>query len=79
MPRYYLDIVIGAQRLADHDGYDLPDANAARNQAHQEIRALLNNRTVDMLDPKDCHLEVSDEAHRFLFKVNLAEAFGVKP
>jgi hypothetical protein len=31
-----------------------------------------------MLDPKDCHVEVNDEAHRFLFKVDISEGYGVK-
>jgi hypothetical protein len=79
MPRYYFDIVVGTERLADVDGNELPDVSAARTQAHQEIRALLSARTVAMLDPKDCHLEVSDAAHCLLFTVDLMEAFGPNP
>jgi len=78
MPRYYLDIVIGTRRIPDQDGYDWTNAEVARKRAIQEIRSLLSSRMVDMLEPKDCHIEVSDQAHRFLFKVDFAEAYGSK-
>jgi hypothetical protein len=78
MPRYYLDIVIGTRRIPCHDGYELPNPQAAHDQACREIRSLLSNQTAGMLDPKDCHVEVNDEAHRFLFKVDISEGYGVK-
>jgi hypothetical protein len=31
-----------------------------------------------MLETKDCHIEVSDQAHRFLFKVDFLEAYDPK-
>lgn len=79
MPRYFVDIVIGARRIPDQDGYELADPEAARDQAHREIRSLLSSPMVDMLEPKDCHVEVADEAHRFLFKVDLSDAYSAKP
>ncbi len=79
MARYYLDIVVGTRRIPDQDGYEWPDAEIARKQALEEIRSLLSNRMVGMLDAKDCHVEVSDQAHRFLFKVDLSEAYGSPP
>jgi hypothetical protein len=56
----------------------LSDGQAARNRAYEEIRSLLSNRMVDMLDRGDCHVEVNDQARRFLFKVDLSEAYGPK-
>ena len=79
MARYYLDIVVGTQRIPDQDGYEWPDAEVARDRALQEIRSLLSDRMVSLLDARDCHVEVSDQAHRFLFKVDLSEAYGSKP
>jgi hypothetical protein len=70
--------VVGTRRIPDQDGYELPDTNAARDQAYKEIRSLLSSPMVDMLDPKACHVEVSDPTHRFLFKVDLSEAYGPK-
>jgi hypothetical protein len=75
MPRYYFDIVVGARRISDLDGHDLPNTQAARDQACKEIRSLLSNRTADMLDAKDCHIEVNDGARRFLFKVHISEGY----
>jgi Domain of unknown function (DUF6894) len=51
--RYYLYIVIGSRRIPDQDGSDWPDAEAARQGALQEIRSLMTNRIVDMLETKD--------------------------
>ncbi len=78
MPRYYFDIVIGTRRIPDVDGQDLADGQAARNRAYEEIRSLFSNRMVDMLDRGDCHVEVNDQQHRFLFKVDRSEAYGPK-
>jgi hypothetical protein len=75
MPRYFFDIVIGARRIPDQDGQELPGSKAARDRAYAEIRSLLSNRMVDMLHADDCHIEINDEARRFLFKVDLSEAY----
>ena len=78
MPHYYFDIVIGTRRIPDQDGQDLADGQAARDRAHEEIRSLLSKRMIGMLDREDCHVEVNDQAHRFLFKVDLSEAYPSK-
>ena len=75
MPRYYVDIVMGEKRIADEDGFDLPDADAARGKALDEVRGLLSSRIVNMLDPKDCHLEISDESRNLLFTIDATEAY----
>ncbi len=75
MPRYFFDIVIGSERLADEDGFDLPDPEAARSRAREEVRALLSSRVVDMLNPKDCHVEIRDRLRNLLFTIDATEAY----
>ena len=44
MPRYFFDIVFGPDIIADHDGVNLADAEAAQRYALQEIRELFTER-----------------------------------
>jgi hypothetical protein len=75
MPRYYLDIVIGDERIVDEDGFELRDATAARGKALEEVRALLSSRIVNLLDPKDCHVEINDQSRNLLFTIDATEAY----
>ena len=75
MPRYFLDIVIGDERIADDDGFDLADGEAARSKAREEVRALLSSRIVNLLEPKDCHVEIRDQSRNLLFTIDATEAY----
>jgi hypothetical protein len=41
MPRYHFDLALGQARICDPEGVDLPDEEAARWHALNEIRELL--------------------------------------
>jgi hypothetical protein len=79
MQRYYFDIVVGTRRIPDQDGQELPDNKVARERAYQEIRSVLRQHTVDLLDAKDCHIEVNDQARRFCSGLMFQRPMGLLP
>ena len=74
MPLYYFDWVLGANRIRDPNGIDLPDEEAARWHAITEIRNMLRTTMGGSLDKHECKVEVCDEQHRMLFTVGCHEA-----
>jgi hypothetical protein len=72
MPRYHFDWALGLHRARDYDGVELPDDNAAREYALNEIRYL--NRLSTQRLTGDCLIEVRDAERRLLFTVGCNEA-----
>jgi hypothetical protein len=72
MPRYHFDWALGLHRARDYHGVELPDDNAAREYALNEIRYL--NRLSTQRLTGDCLIEVRDAERRLLFTVGCNEA-----
>ena len=69
MPRFYFDVVVNGERGADLQGHILDNAEAARREGLQVVKALSQGKPEDDALPASCELEILDE-HRNLV-VNL--------
>jgi hypothetical protein len=72
MPRYHFDLALGQARIRDAEGVDLPDEEAARWHALNEIRELLATSIGKRL-AKNCLIKVRNSRGRTLFKVGCDE------
>ncbi len=76
MPRYFFDITVSnANRIEDHEGVELRDAQRAREHAIGKVRGLFSKSILDLLEPEDGYIEVRNEASRLLFRVPFEEAY----
>ncbi|WP_375462528.1 DUF6894 family protein [uncultured Methylobacterium sp.] len=73
MPRYFFNTQIGAERIADPDGTDLPDADHAWETARDTIRAALRE-TNDQARLMAASLLVTDATGDVVLEFPFAEA-----
>jgi hypothetical protein len=61
MPRFFFNVHDGKD-LTDNEGTDLPDANAARNEAVSFAGSLLRELNGEFWLSQDWHIRVTDDA-----------------
>ena len=76
MPRYFLHLVDG-ERLVDEDGQELPDLNAAREEAIRNVRSIMADEVGRGRLPLAPVIEVTSEAGQVLLTVLFAEAIRI--
>lgn len=77
MPRYFFDMNEGAKLFRDHEGIDLSDNNAAREEAARALVDIVRECPVGDLDKTDIKMWVRAEDGSPLLE--LTASFGVKP
>ena len=71
MPLYYFDFHDGFRRSFDDDGQELPDINAARDEAIGTLFDVARD-VKPAGDRRDCDTRVCDESGKVLFRARLS-------
>ena len=79
MPCYYFNIYNGTGLTEDHEGRDLPDDAAAREEAVKGIRSIVSEEVLRGQLDLGGRIEVRDSAGRAVLTVTFAEAFQLNP
>jgi len=75
MPRFFLHLCDGADRLLDPDGIELPDVEAAKVHALRSARDTLSNELRQgRLDLRH-HIDVEDAEGRVIYTLPLEQTF----
>jgi len=74
MSRYFFDLDEDGDVTADHEGRELPDVAAARDQAIREARALLSSDVSHGKLRLDSRIRVREAGGAEVLAVNFAEA-----
>jgi len=74
MPRYFFNVVIGAETISDLEGTDLPDLDAARDEALKDARSLMSAAVLEGLDISGRSIHICGEAGDVVLKVAFADA-----
>ena len=73
MPRYFFDILANGERIDDPEGMELPDLKAARAEAIQAARDLMDD---PIIANGPVEFEISDETGAVLLKLPFSEALS---
>ena len=74
MPRYYFHVSLEGTLLRDPEGRQLPDADAAREQARMAALDLMQTDFGQPVNWARCHFEVIDETGEIVLEFPFAEA-----
>ena len=77
MGLYYFHIRGNGTDFPDDDGMELPDAEAAREQALIGARGILAAEVLEGRLPLDDRIEVEDEHGRLVLSLSFREAVGL--
>lgn len=61
MPKFFFNIVDDKSRVPDHEGMELPDLDAARNEAQESARELLADALRAHKDVDGRRIEIGNE------------------
>ena len=70
MPKYFFK-THGAQTLNENEGFDFPDADAARLEAVKFVGACLSDRPYLLSESRDLRVELRDENGDFISMVTV--------
>lgn len=73
MPRYFVNLTDDRRFLADSEGLEFPDTEAARRHALREVRLLVGNEGRGNGDWEGWRIEVTDEDDRIVLTVPMSE------
>jgi hypothetical protein len=76
--RYYFDIQNGHGFVADEEGLELPDPEAARNEALTSIRAILSDEVGTGVVDLTGHLHVRDQNGAHVMEMSFSEAVELR-
>ncbi|MEO5772766.1 MAG: hypothetical protein ABIQ32_01430 [Sphingomicrobium sp.] len=77
MPRFFMHICNGNGFIEDHEGMDLRDESAARDQAILSARDVMTGDIRDGQLDLTSFIEVEDDSGKLLFTLNFAEAVQI--
>ena len=78
MPRYFFNVLLEGTRLPDHDGQDLPDADAAWEAARRAAQDLMNTSSGRPVNWHECLFEVRTADDQIVLEFPFLEAVEVK-
>lgn len=78
MPSFYFHVCNGNGFVADEEGQELPDTEAARSVAIKSARDVMAGDLRDGRLDLTAFIEVEDEAHNRLFTLTFADAVAVR-
>jgi hypothetical protein len=78
MPRYFFHLCRDGDRLVDHDGQSLRDADQAWETAKSVALDLMSGAPPENASWSSYHFEVTSEAGEVLLELPFAEVRGVK-
>jgi hypothetical protein len=78
MPKYYLHLVAGSERIADTVGSEFPDNKAALEEAYRAAREMVAESVLngDVIQPES--IEVVDERGTLIESVPLKAVFRIQ-
>ncbi len=74
MPRYFVNLTDDCSFLADSEGLEFPDIEAARRHAVGEARLLVGNEGRGSEEWAGWRIEVTNEADRIVLTIPMSEA-----
>lgn len=74
MPRYYFDTWVGDCLFRDPYGAELPDDEAARRYAVQDVRELVGTRPGSRINVADSRVDVLDSRRRVVLSISFGDA-----
>jgi hypothetical protein len=78
MPRFYFH-VYNDEVTMDEEGQDLPDAEAARNEATKSARALICDEVLKGVLKLSDRIEVEDEERRSVLTLTFGDVVRITP
>lgn len=78
MPHFYLHLINGSGVTHDHEGLDLPDVAAARNEALAAIRSMLKEELSQGQLDLGGRIRIDDSDGNFLCDIMFAEAVDIR-
>ena len=78
MPRYFFNVLLEDTRLPDHDGQDLPDADAAWEAARRAAQDLMDTYSGRPVNWHHCFFEVRTADDEIVLEFPFLEAVEVK-
>lgn len=77
MPRFYFDMLDGAEPIPDNDGNDLPDLEAARGYAIVAAREIVGDQARSGELPLSWTLIVRDESGAIVMTIPFGDLFTI--
>jgi hypothetical protein len=77
MPVFYFNVITGGKAIADLEGTDLPNLEAARSDAIADARELMSAAVLDGRDISQRQIEICGESGDILLVVRFTDA--IKP
>ena len=74
MPRYFFNVIIGEDVLADPEGQDLRDADQAWNLARAMAQNLMSTKFERPINWSMAHIEVKDDMDEVILEFPFLEA-----
>ena len=74
MPRYFFNVVLDGTTLADPNGQELPDADAAWEVARRSALDLMKSDLGRPMNWVQCRFEVRDDANEVVLEFPFVEA-----
>ena len=79
MTRYFFNVISGKDTIEDPEGAELPDIDAARAEALEDIRFLMSAAILEGSDISDRSMEVRDSAGSVVLRIAFNEAISPRP
>jgi hypothetical protein len=76
MPKFFFHILKRSGLINDPEGIDLPDLDAAKEEARHGIRQMVSVNVADGEETEIVSIEIWDEQHNDLATVTLAAAIS---
>ena len=74
MPRFYLHVCNGTGFVADDDGQELPDLEAARAEAVRSARSIMASDVQRGMLDLSSFIEIEDEDHQLVHTLSFEDA-----
>jgi hypothetical protein len=74
MPRYFFNVIAGKKIISDLEGTDLPDADAAREEALKDARALMSAAILDGWDISGRSIDIRSESGAVILSLAFRDA-----
>jgi hypothetical protein len=69
MPRYFFNIIVGAETIPDFEGTDLPDIGTARTEAVMDARSLMSTALLEGWDISERSIQICGDTSEVILTV----------